>query len=158
MRALELIEGTSQAGRSSGGQNEFMLALKGQESGMALEEIERRREADRGSNGKISNKSSTSTSKGKDGGENGKEVDGDDEDEIGPPNPNHTLNKIENSKLDKDKNSNQNGVGMEQILDLELIRKDTAKLYPIIYYTLKEVLNEWEKSLAQRPGEYFQHF
>lgn len=134
-----------------------MLALKGQESGMALEEIERRREADRGSS-----KSSTSmsTSNGKDNAKEAKEKEGkgDDDDEIGPPNPNHTLNKIENSKLDKDKNSNQNGVGMEQILDLELIRKDTAKLYPIIYYTLKEVLNEWEKSLAQRPGEYFQHF
>ena len=43
------------------------------------------------------------------------------------------------------------GIGMDSVLDLELIRKDINKVYPIIYYTLKEILKAWEDALAERP-------
>ncbi|WFD41390.1 hypothetical protein MPSI1_000017 [Malassezia psittaci] len=55
-----------------------------------------------------------------------------------------------NSKTSADQ---REGVGMNSLLDLELIRKDTGRVYPIIYYTLKGLLNEWGESLAQRPDE-----
>ena len=45
------------------------------------------------------------------------------------------------------------GVGMDQVLDLALLRKDPAKLYPMIYYTLKGLFADWEADLAERPEE-----
>lgn len=45
------------------------------------------------------------------------------------------------------------GVGMDQVLDLSLLRKDPAKLYPMIYYTLKGLFADWEADLAERPEE-----
>lgn len=40
----------------------------------------------------------------------------------------------------------------ESVLDLELLKTDPDRLYPIIYYALKRALKEWEESLADRPG------
>ena len=37
-------------------------------------------------------------------------------------------------------------------LDLELVKTDPDKLYPIIYYALKRALKEWEESMDGRPG------
>ncbi|TFY72050.1 hypothetical protein EVG20_g959 [Dentipellis fragilis] len=37
------------------------------------------------------------------------------------------------------------------VLDLDLIKSDPDKLYPIIYHALKRALKEWEESLAERP-------
>ncbi|WFD35783.1 hypothetical protein MCUN1_002645 [Malassezia cuniculi] len=45
------------------------------------------------------------------------------------------------------------GVGMNQVIDLALLRKDPAKLYPMIYYTLKGLMADWEASLAKRPDD-----
>lgn len=46
------------------------------------------------------------------------------------------------------------GVGMNSLLDLGLLKKDISKVYPIIYYTLKGLLRDWEQALAERPSEY----
>lgn len=43
----------------------------------------------------------------------------------------------------------------ESVLDLELLKTDPDRLYPIIYYALKRALKEWEESLAGRPGRLF---
>lgn len=45
------------------------------------------------------------------------------------------------------------GVGMNSLLDLALMKKDINKVYPIIYYTLKGLLRDWEETLAERPSE-----
>ncbi|EIM90854.1 Prp18-domain-containing protein [Stereum hirsutum FP-91666 SS1] len=39
----------------------------------------------------------------------------------------------------------------ESVLDLELLKTDPDRLYPIIYYALKRALKEWEESLTDRP-------
>lgn len=43
---------------------------------------------------------------------------------------------------------------MNSLLDLSLVRRDKDKVYPIIYYTLKGLLKDWENALAERPREY----
>lgn len=108
-----MIEGNTAAGRNQGGQNEFMAALKGQESGLNLEQIERIGEA---------LKAEKPISKTK--------LDGEEEEEeesgSGPskPNPNHTSQKTTSDLNIKNQQQSQNGVGMDQVLDLELIRKE----------------------------------
>ncbi|KAG9315097.1 pre-mRNA-splicing factor [Chiua virens] len=37
------------------------------------------------------------------------------------------------------------------VLDLELIKTDPDKLYPLIYYALKRTLKEWEEAMDERP-------
>ncbi|KAF8841270.1 Prp18-domain-containing protein [Paxillus ammoniavirescens] len=37
------------------------------------------------------------------------------------------------------------------VLDLDLIKVDPDKLYPLIYYALKRTLKEWEESMDERP-------
>lgn len=41
----------------------------------------------------------------------------------------------------------------QQVLNLELVKTDPDKLYPIIYYALKRTLKEWEDWMDERPGE-----
>ncbi|WFD27854.1 hypothetical protein MNAN1_002860 [Malassezia nana] len=43
------------------------------------------------------------------------------------------------------------GVGMRSVMDLKLMWTDTARVYPIIYYTLKGLLEDWEVELEKRP-------
>jgi len=43
------------------------------------------------------------------------------------------------------------GVGMQTVMDLKLMWTDTPRVYPIIYYTLKGLLEDWETELEQRP-------
>lgn len=43
------------------------------------------------------------------------------------------------------------GVGMHAVMDLKLMWSDQARVYPIIYYTLKGLLEDWETELNQRP-------
>ena len=40
------------------------------------------------------------------------------------------------------------------ILDLDLLKTDPQKVYPIIYYALKRRLKEWEEWMDQRPGTF----
>lgn len=56
-------------------------------------------------------------------------------------------------RTDKLPPSQREGIGMHSLLDLELIRTNTARVYPIIYYTLKGLLNEWGDTLAERPEQ-----
>lgn len=44
-----------------------------------------------------------------------------------------------------------NGV---ETLDLNLVKTEPDKLYPIIYYALKRTLKEWEEFMDDRPGAY----
>ena len=43
------------------------------------------------------------------------------------------------------------------ILDLDLLKTDPQKVYPIIYYSLKRRLKEWEEWMDQRPGMFPTH-
>ena len=38
------------------------------------------------------------------------------------------------------------------VLDLDLIKTDPDRLYPLIYYALKRTLKEWEEAMDERPG------
>lgn len=49
----------------------------------------------------------------------------------------------------KRKDESDNSV---DILDLDLLKTDPQKVYPIIYYALKRRLKEWEEWMDQRPG------
>lgn len=54
---------------------------------------------------------------------------------------------------ERDKSRKKDGelsLGSE-ILDLELVKTDADKLYPIIYYALKRALKEWEQWMDERP-------
>lgn len=126
LRALELIEERGQRV----GQNDFMKALQGAESGIALEELERggRKVEDKG-NEKGDKKGNETDAADSTAASNGEKTGKTDERESRP------------------------GVGMDSLLDLNLIRTDIHKVYPIIYYTLKQLLNDWETALSQRPTE-----
>jgi len=39
----------------------------------------------------------------------------------------------------------------ETVLDLNLVKTDPKKVYPLIYYALKKVLKEWEAAMDARP-------
>ncbi|EAU83053.1 pre-mRNA splicing factor [Coprinopsis cinerea okayama7 len=52
----------------------------------------------------------------------------------------------------KDTTGERDGSG-NTILDLDLIKTDPDRLYPIIYYALKRILKEWEESMDERPEE-----
>lgn len=82
--------------------------------------------------------------------EKGKELDqgGDD------PKSDKGKEVVEEEDEKKKSRRTGEGIGMDSLLDLELIRKDTARVYPIIYYTLKGLMEDWEKSLADRPSKY----
>lgn len=56
----------------------------------------------------------------------------------------------------KDKGKKREGRDAEaqQVLDLELVKTDPDKLYPIIYYALKRTLKEWEEWMDERPGRH----
>jgi pre-mRNA-splicing factor 18 len=41
----------------------------------------------------------------------------------------------------------------ESLLDLDMVKTDPDKLYPIIYYALKRILKEWGESMDERPVE-----
>lgn len=119
LRALELIEERGERV----GQNDFMRALQGAESGMALEDLQRRGGADK--------------EKQKEGAEDkdGKAQDG----------------EVKGGS-DAQEAKGKEGIGMNTVLDLDLLKKDQNKLYPIIYYTLKGLLQDWERSMSDRPG------
>lgn len=105
-----------------------MRALAGAESGVSLEQLERER---------VQREKEVRAAK--DGVDKGDAQDGEQEGGDGGK---------------KSSRRTGEGIGMESLLDLGLIRKDMMKVYPIIYYTLKGLLEEWGKSLADRPSEY----
>ncbi|WWC73020.1 uncharacterized protein I206_106985 [Kwoniella pini CBS 10737] len=134
LRALELIDG--QAGGSGGhhGRNDFMRALEEMESSVDRKEIERKaRELHKQSE----EKSKLSKELEKDNNNNDKS--GDDAKDV------EVVDK-------KDSNSKKKGQDLG-ILDLSLVKSDPNKLYPLIYYALKNVIKEWEEYMDLRPEE-----
>lgn len=128
LRALELIE--ERGGKS--GQNDFMRALAGAGSGLSLEQMEKERLAKGKEAAAAAAAAASSSSDAKDGAD-GQEASGEGK---------------------KSSRRQGEGIGMGSLLDLELIRKDMTKVYPIIYYTLKGLLDDWEKALAERTSEF----
>ncbi|WVW79447.1 hypothetical protein I302_101416 [Kwoniella bestiolae CBS 10118] len=133
LRALELLEEKSGSGGGHG-RNDFMKALEEMESGLDKKEIERKaRELHKQSEerSKLSKLADTESV-----GENGtKEEGGEGEGEGGK----------KETKVKKGQNMG--------ILDLGLIKSDPNKLYPLIYYALKNVVKEWEEYMDIRPEE-----
>ncbi|KAI0663689.1 pre-mRNA splicing factor [Cubamyces menziesii] len=57
----------------------------------------------------------------------------------------------DDASRDKGKKKDTESSLVSEILDLELIKTDPDKLYPIIYYALKRALKEWEQWMDDRP-------
>lgn len=55
-------------------------------------------------------------------------------------------------KTVKDKKRDESDAPTDTVLDLDLVKSDPDKLYPIIYYALKRVLKEWGEAMDERPG------
>jgi pre-mRNA-splicing factor 18 len=55
-------------------------------------------------------------------------------------------------KNDKGKRKEEANNTPAGILDLSLLKTDSDKLYPMIYYALKRTLKDWEETLDERPG------
>lgn len=66
------------------------------------------------------------------------------------------VENVEREMKNKDKGKKKDD--MEQlasgVLDLDLVKTDPDKLYPIIYYALKRTLKEWEQAMDERPGKH----
>ena len=118
------------------GQNDFMKALQGAENSEAKAMWEKVHASDKGKEAQAQDSAgpdaAAAVDASKAGGSDGEGI--------------QTDGATREKKRD--------GVGMDQLLDLDLIQKDEARVYPIIYYTLKELLKEWEQFLAQRPGKW----
>ena len=76
------------------------------------------------------------------------------------------LEDVENSEREREarnrstKGKKREGTdnGEDSVLDLDLVKTDPEKLYPLIYYALKRRLKDWEEAMEERPGGYFFHF
>ncbi|KAH9941359.1 pre-mRNA splicing factor [Amylocystis lapponica] len=53
----------------------------------------------------------------------------------------------------KKESKDGNGPDPGEVLDLELVRTEPDKLYPMIYYALKRTLKEWEEWMDERPEQ-----
>ncbi|KIM39702.1 hypothetical protein M413DRAFT_446605 [Hebeloma cylindrosporum] len=67
------------------------------------------------------------------------------------------LEDVENSerelrnKSSKGKKKEENDPNANSVLDLNLVKTDPDKLYPLIYYALKRTLKDWEEAMDERP-------
>ena len=52
----------------------------------------------------------------------------------------------------KEKKKDESETDGTALIDLDLLKTNPDKLYPVIYYALKRVLKEWEEALNERPG------
>lgn len=129
LRALELIEEKT---GGSHGQNDFRSALQSAENKTALELLKKR---------DVVHKDKTELD-GKQHNPGDDKTATEADDEAAPSNVSGGIEKRE-----------RDGVGMESLLDLNLIKTDIDRVYPIIYYTLKGLLQDWADSLAERPDE-----
>jgi len=59
------------------------------------------------------------------------------------------------SKSSKEKKKDDSEPYDGGVLNLELVKTDPDKLYPLIYYALKRVLKEWAEAMDERPGEQY---
>ena len=58
------------------------------------------------------------------------------------------------NKSSKGKRKEQNDPSANSVLDLNLVKTDPDKLYPLIYYALKRTLKDWEEAMDERPGSF----
>lgn len=62
--------------------------------------------------------------------------------------------EIEKSRRKEDKEGKESKApGGAEILDLDLVKTDPDRLYPIIYWALKRTLKEWEQWMDDRPED-----
>ncbi|KAL1745773.1 Prp18 domain-containing protein [Schizophyllum fasciatum] len=54
---------------------------------------------------------------------------------------------------EKGKKRDESAANVVGVLDLNLIKTDPDKLYPLIYYALKRTLKEWEEAMDDRPED-----
>ncbi|WVQ93133.1 hypothetical protein IAU59_000197 [Kwoniella sp. CBS 9459] len=129
LRALELLE--ERGGRGQGGRNDFMKALEEMESGLDKKDVERKaRELHRLTEEKgLKDKQEQEASAAVD-----------------------ATATIADKKDDKAEEKKRRGADMG-VLDLSLIKTNPDKLYPLIYYALKNVVKEWEEWMDCRPEE-----
>ncbi|CAD6893541.1 unnamed protein product [Tilletia controversa] len=153
LRALELLEERGGGAMSSlGGQNDFMRALAkaGQDH--------RDREAEENSGGRAAAVTAAGAGSGEgsstplrgatgEGGQSGTpEPSGAGPGDVGTSSSAAPASSSSSSKP-------KEGIGMDQVLDLTLLKREPNKLYPIIYYTLKGLLRDWEQALSSRPED-----
>ncbi|KAJ9097668.1 hypothetical protein QFC21_004705 [Naganishia friedmannii] len=127
LRALELLE--ERGGSTAQGQNEFKKFLEEAETGLSMKEEEKKRQP--AAAAAKSTKSRDDTADGTPG----------------------AGNEYEETAAQKSK-AVSTTEGEEQVLDLNLVKTDPRKVYPLIYYALKKVLREWADFLDERPGEF----
>lgn len=49
------------------------------------------------------------------------------------------------------KNKDDTDIAGTTVIDLDLVKTNPDKLYPLIYYALKRTLKEWEEAMDERP-------
>ncbi len=140
LRALELIE---EKGGGSLGQNDFRNALQSAESATALELLEKRNAASKGKSEQARLEALRHDAASTPPTTTNSDAEKDDS----------ATGAAATAEGSTAKSSSREGVGMDSILDLNLIKTDIDRVYPIIYYTLKSLLQEWSDSLASRPDE-----
>jgi len=65
-----------------------------------------------------------------------------------------TGSELEKGRRKEDKDSKEGrGANGAEVLDLNLVKTDPDKLYPIIYWALKRTLKEWEEWMDDRPED-----
>ncbi|KAK0527150.1 hypothetical protein OC835_005064 [Tilletia horrida] len=145
LRALELLEERGGGAASAGGQNDFMRALAkaGQDHRDALAKADTAGSAGAGA-GTVGEAGGSTPKRG--------ERDG-----TGTPEPGAGIGAGVGAGGEASSTSSSSkpkeGVGMDQVLDLSLLKREPNKLYPIIYHTLKGLLKDWSTALAERPEE-----
>nr|CDI53502.1 related to pre-mrna splicing factor 18 [Melanopsichium pennsylvanicum 4] len=147
LRALELIE---EKGGGALGHNDFRNALQSAQSATELELLDKRNAACKGKaeqaklQGTHLKAHATNTTTGDTlTNERGTPSDWADSVEA----------QDESAAASSSSSKIREGVGMNSLLDLNLIKTDLDRVYPIIYYTLKDLLSEWATSLASRPDQ-----
>ncbi|WWD21344.1 hypothetical protein CI109_105828 [Kwoniella shandongensis] len=134
LRALELLE--ERSGGSHHGRNDFKKALEEMESGLDKKEVEKKaRELHRLAEERVKEKEKEGTP-GAAGGTSG--------------NASEQESGKDASAATEEKKRRGADLG---VLDLGLIKSDPNKLYPLIYYALKNVVKEWEEWMDNRPEE-----
>ncbi|WWC91131.1 uncharacterized protein L201_006072 [Kwoniella dendrophila CBS 6074] len=145
LRALELLEAQSgSSGNNKGhhGRNDFMKLLDSMDSGLDKKEIEKKaRELH-----KQSEEKSKLILKNENNEKQGIQQDDKKEEEEEDSNNNNTQEGL----LSKKNSSKGQNLG---VLDLNLVKTDPNKLYPLIYYALKNTVKEWEEYMDSRPEE-----
>ncbi|WVR08994.1 hypothetical protein IAU60_006054 [Kwoniella sp. DSM 27419] len=135
LRALELLE--EKGGRGQGGRNDFMKALEEMESGMDKKEVERK--------ARDLHRQTEETQKVAEEEAKGAQAEAGDGDAT-------TSEAAAKASAKSAEEKKRRGADMG-VLDLGLVKTDPNKLYPLIYYALKNVVKEWEEWMYARPDE-----